>query len=134
VITDANGEVVELICTYDPATKGENPTDYKPNGVVHWVSADNSVACEVRLYDRLFTEANPEADKEREFLDFINPESLTLMPNARIEVGMAQAAVESRYQFERQGYFCVDPDSNSDRLVFNRTVGLRDSWAKIANN
>ncbi len=134
VITDANGEVVELICTYDQATKGENPTDYKPNGVVHWVSADNSVPCEVRLYDRLFTEANPEADKEREFLDFINPESLTLMPNARIEVGMAQAAVESRYQFERQGYFCVDSDSNADRLVFNRTVGLRDSWAKIANN
>ncbi len=132
VITNEQGEVTELMVTYDPATKGENPTDYKPKGVIHWVSADNSIPCEVRLYDRLFTEANPDGNKERDFLEFINPESLSVFPNARVEVGMANAAVESRYQFERQGFFAVDPDSNADRLVFNRTVGLRDSWAKMA--
>jgi glutaminyl-tRNA synthetase len=132
VVTNVQGEVTELLVTYDPATKGENPTDYKPKGVIHWVSADNSVPCEVRLYDRLFTEANPDGDKDRDFLAFINPESLSVFPNARVEAGMANAAVESRYQFERQGFFAVDPDSNADRLVFNRTVGLRDSWAKMA--
>lgn len=130
VITNDAGEVVELRCSYDPATKGENPTDYKPKGVIHWVSADNSIPCEVRQYDRLFTEANPEADKERSFTEFLNPESLQRFPNARVEVGMANAAVESSYQFERQGYFCVDKDSTPEQLVFNRTVSLRDSWAK----
>ena len=130
VITNDAGEVVELRCSYDPATKGENPTDYKPKGVIHWVSADNSIPCEVRQYDRLFTEANPEADKERSFTEFLNPESLQSFPNARVEVGMANAAVESNYQFERQGYFCVDQDSTEERMVFNRTVSLRDSWAK----
>ncbi len=130
VITNEAGEVVELRCSYDPATKGENPTDYKPKGVIHWVSADNSIPCEVRQYDRLFTEANPEADKERSFTEFLNPESLQSFPNARVEVGMANAAIESSYQFERQGYFCVDPDSTEERMVFNRTVSLRDSWAK----
>lgn len=130
VITNEAGEVVELRCSYDPATKGENPTDYKPKGVIHWVSADNSIPCEVRQYDRLFTEANPEADKERSFTEFLNPESLQSFPNARVEVGMANAAIESNYQFERQGYFCVDRDSSEERMVFNRTVSLRDSWAK----
>lgn len=134
VITNDAGEVVELKCSYDPATKGENPTDYKPKGVIHWVSAENSLPCEVRLYDRLFTEANPDGDKERSFLDCLNPESLRVFANARVEVGMANTAIESSYQFERQGYFCVDSDSNDQRLVFNRTVGLRDSWAKIAKN
>lgn len=133
VITNDAGEVVELRCSYDPTTKGENPVDYKPKGVIHWVSADNSIPCEVRQYDRLFTEANPEADKARSFLEFLNPESLQSFPNARVEIGMAHAAVESSYQFERQGYFCVDKDSTSERMVFNRTVGLRDSWAKQSN-
>jgi len=131
VIKNEQGDVVELVCSYDPETKGQNPTDYKPNGVIHWVSADNSVPCEVRLYDRLFTEANPDADKERDFHEFLNPESLKVMPNARVEVGLKHAVAESRYQFERTGYFCVDSDSNESRLVFNRTVTLRDSWAKI---
>ncbi len=131
VIRDAQGEIVELQASFDPATKGANPTDYKPNGVIHWVSAEQSVACEVRAYDRLFTEANPDGDKERDFHQFINPESLTLFPHARAEIGLKHAAVESRYQFERQGYFCVDPDSTEEQLVFNKTVGLRDSWAKI---
>ncbi|MDI3325512.1 glutamine--tRNA ligase/YqeY domain fusion protein [Pontibacterium granulatum] len=131
VIKDASGNVVELKCTYDPATKGENPVDYKPKGVIHWVSADNSVPCEVRMYDRLFTVENPDGDKERDFKEFINPESLVTLSDARAEIGMKGAEVESRYQFERTGYFCVDPDSSDEKLVFNRTVGLRDSWAKM---
>jgi len=131
VIKNEQGEVVELICSYDPATKGENPTGYKPNGVIHWVSVDNSVPCEVRLYDRLFTEANPDADKSRDFHEFLNPESLRVMSDARAEIGLKHAVAESRYQFERNGYFCVDPDSSEQTLIFNRTVTLRDSWAKI---
>ncbi|SMR77139.1 glutaminyl-tRNA synthetase [Marinobacterium sediminicola] len=131
VIKDEQGEVVELICSYDPATKGENPTDYKPNGVIHWVSADNSVPCEVRLYDRLFTEANPDGDKTRDFHEFLNPESLKVMSEARAEIGLKHAVTESRYQFERTGYFCVDTSTTEHKLVFNRTVTLRDSWAKI---
>ncbi|TCK09412.1 glutamine--tRNA ligase/YqeY domain fusion protein [Marinobacterium mangrovicola] len=131
VIKDESGEVVEIKATFDPDTKGANPTDYKPKGVIHWVSAENSVACEVRSYDRLFTEPNPDGDKERDFHDFINPESLVVYPHARAEIGLKTSAVESRFQFERQGYFCVDPDSSETTLVFNRTVGLRDSWAKM---
>lgn len=131
VIKDEQGEVVELICSYDPATRGENPTGYKPNGVIHWVSADNSVPCEVRLYDRLFTEANPDGDKERDFREFINPESLRVVTHGRAEIGLEQAAPGNHYQFERTGYFCVDPDTTEQKLVFNRTVTLRDSWAKL---
>lgn len=133
VIKDENGEVVEIKATFDPDTKGANPTDYKPKGVIHWVSAENSIACEVRAYDRLFTEPNPDGDKERDFHDFINPDSLVVYSQARAEIGLKTAAVESRFQFERQGYFCVDPDSSESLKVFNRTVGLRDSWAKIQN-
>ncbi|WP_432694939.1 glutamine--tRNA ligase/YqeY domain fusion protein [Marinobacterium sp. YM272] len=133
VIKDENGEVVELKASFDPDTKGANPTDYKPKGVIHWVSAENSIPCEVRAYDRLFTEPNPDGDKERDFHDFINPESLVVYPQARAEIGLKTAAVESRFQFERQGYFCVDPDSSESLMVFNRTVGLRDSWAKMQN-
>lgn len=130
VIKDTDGNVVELKCTYDPATKGANPEGYKAKGVVHWLSTDNSVPCEVREYDRLFAEENPDGDKERSFLEFINPESLVVVEGSRCEVGLANAVVESRYQFERTGYFCVDPDSSDEKLVFNRTVGLRDSWGK----
>jgi glutaminyl-tRNA synthetase len=133
VIKDASGEITELKCTYDPATLGVNPEGYKPNGVIHWVSAVHSVPCEVRLYDRLFTEANPDGDKEKSFLDCLNNESLVVLSNARAEIGLQDAAVESRYQFERNGYFAVDSDSTSEKMVFNRTVGLRDSWSK-ANN
>ena len=130
VIKDEAGNVVELKCSYDSATKGANPEGYKAKGVVHWVSADISAPCEVREYDRLFTEENPDGDKERDFHEFINPESLVVISGSRCEIGLAESAVESRYQFERTGYFCVDQDSNADRLVFNRTVGLRDSWGK----
>ncbi len=131
VIKDAAGEVIELKCSYDPATRGANPEGYKANGVIHWVNADNSVACEVRLYDRLFTEANPEADKNASFLDCINPESLVVLTDCRVEPGLAEAVAETNLQFERLGYFCVDKASTSERLMFNRTVTLRDSWAKI---
>ncbi|MFC6673472.1 glutamine--tRNA ligase/YqeY domain fusion protein [Marinobacterium aestuariivivens] len=131
VIKDESGNVVELICSYDAATRGENPEGYKPNGVIHWVSADHSVPCEVRLYDRLFTEANPDGDKERDFHDFINSESLEVLTDSRVEIGLKHAVAESHYQFERLGYFSVDRDSDENRLVFNRTVTLRDSWAKI---
>lgn len=130
VVKDAEGNVIELKCSYDPATKGANPEGYKPKGVVHWVSADNSVPCEVREYDRLFTEANPDGDPERNFLEFINPESLVVIEGSRCEVGLEDAVEESSYQFERTGYFCVDADSSENKLVFNRTVGLRDSWGK----
>ncbi len=130
VIKDAEGNVIELKCSYDPATKGANPEGYKAKGVVHWVSADNSAPCEVREYDRLFTEENPDSDKERDFHEFINPESLVVVTGSRCEIGLAEAAAESRYQFERTGYFCLDSDSTAETLVFNRTVGLRDSWGK----
>ena len=131
VIKDAAGQIIELKCSYDPATRGANPEGYKANGVIHWVNADNSVACEVRLYDRLFTEANPEADKNASFLDCINPESLVVLNDCRAEPGLATAVAETNLQFERLGYFSVDKASTADRLVFNRTVTLRDSWAKI---
>ncbi|TVQ68468.1 MAG: glutamine--tRNA ligase/YqeY domain fusion protein [Oceanospirillales bacterium] len=131
VIKNDAGEIVELKCTYDPATKGVNPEGYKANGVIHWVNADNSVPCEVRLYDRLFTEANPEGDKSRSFLDFINPESLVVLTGCRAEPSLAEVKPEQNFQFERMGYFCVDQNSTSENLVFNRTVTLRDSWAKI---
>lgn len=131
VIKDAAGQIIELKCSYDPTTRGANPEGYKANGVIHWVNADNSVACEVRLYDRLFTEANPEADKNASFLDCINPESLVVLTDCRAEPGLAEAEAETNLQFERLGYFCVDKASTADRLVFNRTVTLRDSWAKI---
>ncbi|MGB0733890.1 MAG: glutamate--tRNA ligase family protein, partial [Pontibacterium sp.] len=130
VIKNGAGEVVELKCTYDDATLGENPVGYKAKGVIHWVSADNSVPCTVRMYDRLFTEENPDGDKERNFLEFVNPESLLICDQARAEVGMKAAPAESRYQFERMGYFCIDPTSTDEALVVNRTVTLRDSWAK----
>lgn len=128
VIKDSAGEVVELRCTYDPATKGANPEGYKANGVIHWVSAPLSVPCEVRLYDRLFTEANPDGDKQRPFTASLNPDSLIVCKQARAEPGLANAQVQTRFQFERTGYFCVDADSESGQLVLNRTVTLRDSW------
>lgn len=130
VIKDDAGNVIELKCTYDAATKGANPEGYKPKGVIHWVSADNSVPCEVRLYDRLFTEANPDGDKEKSFMDFVNPESLVVLNDARAEIGLKGVEADTGFQFERTGYFNVDKDSSEARLVFNRTVGLRDSWAK----
>ncbi len=129
------GEIIELRCTYDPATKGGNaPDGRKVKATLHWVSAEHAVNAEVRLYDRLFTKENPdEKIEDKTFKDFINPDSLEILTDCKLEPSLATAAPESFYQFERLGYFCADSkESKPDNLVFNRTVTLRDTWAKIA--
>ena len=133
VIKDAAGNVVELRCTYDPATRGgDAPDGRKPKATLHWVSAAHALEAEARLYDHLFSVPNPNDVPEGEdFTVNLNPNSLEVLPSIYIEPSVAGAAPGSRYQFERLGYFCVDPDSTPDRLIFNRTVGLRDTWAKI---
>lgn len=129
VITDANGAVIELRCSYDPDTLGKNPEGRKVKGVIHWVSAQHSLPAEVRLYDRLFSVPNP--DNEDNFLTVLNPHSLDVLTECRVEASLATAEPESRYQFERTGYFCLDSvDSVPSKLVFNRTVTLRDGWEK----
>ncbi len=129
VIRDASGEISEIRCSYDPDTLGKNPEGRKVRGVIHWVSASRHVACEVRLYDRLFTEANPDKTEEgKTFLDSINPKSLTVFADAVAEESLASADVEQGFQFEREGYFAVDPDSSVERKVFNLTVGLKESF------
>jgi glutaminyl-tRNA synthetase len=126
------GDVVELRCSYDPATLGANPEGRKVKGVIHWVSASHGVPAEVRLYDRLFTVPNPGAARDRDWRDDLNPESL-IIRKAFVEPMLAGASAGSSYQFEREGYFCVDSrDSTSERLVFNRTITLRDTWAKLS--
>ena len=126
VIKDADGNITELKCSYLPETLGENPADgRKVRGVIHWVEAGNAVPAEFRVYDRLFSVANPAA--EEDFLTVINPQSL-VVKHGFAEPSLAAAVVEQAYQFEREGYYCADRDSASDKLVFNRTVGLRDSW------
>lgn len=126
VIKDATGAVVELRCSCDMATLGKNPEDRKVKGVIHWVSAADGVAAEVRLYDRLFTDAAPDRG-DADFKSFINPQALDVV-QAVLEPSLASAEAGARFQFEREGYFCVDVDSRPGKLVFNRTVGLRDSW------
>ena len=129
---EKTGKVIELHCTYDPDTKGgKSPDGRKVKGTLHWVSAEQSLSAEIRLYDRLFTEENPLGKKD-DFKNYLNPDSLKTLTSCRIEPTLAGAAPGSHYQFERQGYFCVDPDSSGEKLIFNRTVPLRDSWAKIA--
>jgi glutaminyl-tRNA synthetase len=126
------GEIVELHCTYDPATRGgDAPDGRKVRGTIHWVSARHALDAEVRLYDRLFTKPNP-VEGEEDFKDFLNPNSLEVLDDCRLEPGLAEMGPGQRCQFERLGYFSKDPvDSKPDRPVFNRIVGLRDSWAKI---
>jgi len=128
---DAEGNITTVYCTYDPETLGKNPTDgTKPKGVIHWVSAEQSVDAEIRLYDRLFTIANPGAAED--FNSVINPDSLIVNNKAKVEPSLVNAKAEQAFQFERQGYFCLDnADAAEGKLVFNRTVGLRDTWAKI---
>jgi glutaminyl-tRNA synthetase len=126
------GDVVELRCSYDPATLGANPEGRKVKGVIHWVSASHGVPAEVRLYDRLFTVPNPGAVRDHDWRDDLNPESLIIL-KAVVEPMLAGASAGSSFQFEREGYFCVDSrDSTSERLVFNRTITLRDTWAKLS--
>ena len=135
VVRSDRGEIVELRCTYDPATSGGNsPDGRKVKATMHWVSASHAVPVEVRLYDRLFSVEDPEnAADGKTFLDYLNPHSLDVLTNAQAEPSLASAAPGTRVQFERLGYFCVDTDSRPGALVFNRTVSLRDAWAKIAN-
>ena len=131
----ATGAVVELRCSYDPATGGgETPDGRKVKGIIHWVAADQAVPAEVRLYDRLFAVANPAGDKGRDYREHLNPASLELLPGALLEPGLKTAAAGAAFQFERLGYFCVDPLSSPERPVFSRTVTLRDSWAKVAGS
>ncbi|MGD0399546.1 MAG: glutamine--tRNA ligase/YqeY domain fusion protein [Syntrophobacteraceae bacterium] len=134
-IKDEKGEVVELRCTYDPATRGgDSPPDgRKVKATLHWVSAAHAIDAEVRLYDMLLNRADPSEGKDGStFKDFINPDSLEVIQAAKLEPSVAGAPAGSRYQFERLGYFCVDPDSTPEKMVFNRTVTLRDTWAKVA--
>jgi glutaminyl-tRNA synthetase len=130
VIKDKAGEVVELRCTYDPATRGgDAPDRRKVKATLHWVSAAHALPAEVRLYDHLFTWPDPGVMGD--FLADLNPSSFQTLSGCRLEPALAEARPGEALQFERQGYFCLDPDASPDRLVFNRTVGLRDSWAKI---
>ena len=130
VVKNAVGEVVELRCTYDAATRGGNaPDGRKVQATLHWVSAADAVPAEVRLYNQLFTRADPNA---AEFAADLNPDSLEVLTDCKLEPGLAGTDTAEPVQFERQGYFCRDPDSTPGRLVFNRTVGLRDSWAKVS--
>jgi glutaminyl-tRNA synthetase len=125
-----DGEVAEVRCTYDPATVGGDSGGRAVKGTIHWVSAPHAVEAEVRLYETLFAKSKP--DEEEDFLTALNPNSLTVLSGARLEASLASATPGSRFQFERNGYFCVDSrDSSAGHLVFNRTVGLRDTWAKI---
>jgi glutaminyl-tRNA synthetase len=129
VVKNSAGEVVELRCTYDPATRGGNaPDGRKVQATLHWVSAADAVPAEVRLYNQLFARPDPNAG---DFAADLNPESLEVLGDARLEPALAATKLSEAVQFERQGYFCLDPDSTSDKLVFNRTVGLRDTWAKV---
>ena len=132
VVKDDQGRVKELRCSYDPESRGGSaPDGRKVKGTIHWVSAPHALCTEVRLYDRLFTAEFPDADKNRDFKEFLNPDSRTVLTGCMLEPGLAGCAPEDRFQFERQGYFCVDAvDSRPGRPVFNRIVTLRDSWAK----
>jgi glutaminyl-tRNA synthetase len=132
VVKDDKGEVVEIHCTYDPATRGGNaPDGRKVKSTIHWVSAEHAIDAEVRMYDNLFTKENPgETEEGQDFTANLNPKSLEIL-RGKLEPSLAAAAVGDRFQFERMGYFCVDLDSAPGKLVFNRTVGLKDTWAKI---
>jgi glutaminyl-tRNA synthetase len=133
VVKNERGEVVEVHCTYDPATRGGNaPDGRKVKSTIHWVSAAHALDAEVRLYEKLFTREDPnQVEEGEEFTASLNPQSLEVVSCAKFEPSLANAPAGSRYQFERVGYFCVDPDSKPGRPVFNRTVALKDTWAKI---
>jgi glutaminyl-tRNA synthetase len=133
VVKDERGEIVELHCTYDPATRGgDAPDGRRVKATLHWVSAAHGIPVEVRLYDRLFSVPDPENVPEgKTFVDRLNLDSLEVLRDSQAESALGAALPGARFQFERIGYFCVDPDSRPDAPVFNRTVSLRDGWAKI---
>ena len=131
---EQTGDIVELRCTYDPETKsGSNATVRKVKGTLHWVSASHAVDAEVRLYNDLFVKENPE-EQGADFKDNLNPDSLEILPACKVEPSLKDASVSGRYQFLRRGYFCVDPDTTEEKLVFNRIVSLKDTWAKMQKN
>jgi len=135
VVKDADGNITEIHCTYDPKSKSGSGTEEslrKVKGTLHWVSVKHAIEAEIRLYDRLFTEEAPDTVKDRDYLDFVNPESLQIV-TGYLEPSLKDAKEQDKVQFQRIGYFCVDKDSTVEKPVFNRTVSLRDSWAKIKN-
>jgi glutaminyl-tRNA synthetase len=136
VVKNEKGEIVELRCTYDPKTRGgDSPDGRKVKATLHWVSAAHALKAEVRLYDHLFVKPNPGEEEEgRDFKSYLNPGSFKKLESCHVEPCLAGSGAGGRYQFERLGYFCVDPDSSAEKLVFNRTVTLRDTWAKIEKN
>jgi glutaminyl-tRNA synthetase len=133
VVKDANGNITEIHATYDPDTRsgsGSEASHRKVKGTLHWVSVPHAIPAEIRIYDRLFTHENPDGDKEVDFKEYINPKSLEVI-TGYLEPGLKDVVAGDRFQFQRLGYFCVDKDTTSENLVFNKTVGLRDTWAKL---
>lgn len=129
---DGSGKITEVLCTYDPDTRsGAGSSNKKVKGTLHWVSAEHAVDAEVRLYDRLFNHEDPAGQKDEDYRNFLNPESLKILKDCKVEPSLRTAEPLDKFQFQRLGYFCVDYDSTKDHLVFNRTVGLKDTWAKI---
>jgi glutaminyl-tRNA synthetase len=133
VVKDDAGNVVEVHCSYDPATRGGNtPDGRKVKSTIHWVSAEHAIDAEVRIYENLFTKEDPnQVEEGQDFTANLNPNSLQVLTNTKLEPSLAGASEGKPYQFERLGYFCVDPDSKPGQMIFNRTVALRDTWAKI---
>jgi glutaminyl-tRNA synthetase len=129
---ETTGAIEELYCTYDPDTRsGGKLSDKKVKGTLHWVSAAHAVDAEVRLYDRLFNHEDPTGQKDEDYKTFINPDSLKTLTGCKVEPSLATAKPLDKFQFQRLGYFCVDYDSTPNHLVFNKTIGLKDTWAKI---
>jgi glutaminyl-tRNA synthetase len=133
VVKDATGNIVEVHCTYDPASRGGNsPDGRKVKATMHWVSTSHAISAEIRLYEKLFSKADPnDIEEGGSVLDNLNPNSLEVVDGAKLEPSLASAKSGDHFQFERVGYFCVDPDSAAGNLAFNRTLPLKDSWAKI---
>jgi len=134
VKNEKTGEIEKLICTYDPATRGgDSPDGRKVKATLHWVSAPEACEAELRLYDSLFTKRDPnEVEEGKEFVSNLNPKSLEVLAKCKLEPSLAKAKVGGKYQFERQGYFCIDSvDSTKEKPVFNRIVSLKDTWAKV---
>ena len=130
---DTEGNIIEVQCTYEPKSKSGSGTEEslrKVKGTLHWVSIKHALQAEIRIYDRLFTDESPDTHKDKDFMEFVNPDSLEII-TGYVEPHLKSAQAGDKVQFQRIGYFCVDPDTTSDKLIFNKTVGLRDSWAKI---
>jgi glutaminyl-tRNA synthetase len=126
------GTIEEVYCTFDPDTKsGIKASEKKVKGTLHWISAEHAIDAEVRLYDRLFSHEDPAGQKDDDYRKFLNPDSLKILTGCKVEPSLAEAKPLDKFQFQRLGYFCVDYDSKPGHLVFNRTVGLKDSWAKV---